>query len=653
MVLLSFQDRDGVRALYTSVKEAACGRQTCSVAILVAHDVDAISSCRMLSTLLRGDKIGYMIHSVVNYLQVVQRINEFVQSDSIRTIFLINCGAVYNLPKLFGESKMRCIVFDNHRPFHLANVYSSEGVVVLENEDTIDELRGEMPGRGDGDDLSVGETDDDDDENDLYDDVGSLIDDDDEDEEGSFVEGDGDGEEEEEDDNDNDEDNAEDDSGSNAAGDPDADDADTSGEQADTSNEENEEAVQDESDSPPAAIFDEEDEENVVVVGKKRKALADQYDPLILRKRQIRAYYERGNFFSSPTSALLINLVKIRGVSVTPDLMWQAILGTTDQYLRSNISEDLYNVICDAITAEVANLGGENKFRVSDGEGSDFSVQSSENGRVETTMDYRFFLYRHWSLYEAMYYSPYVAAKLCVWKQQGSNKLQEMLARIGLPLQESKQLYNYMKPEFKSSFRQFIEEGVIAEEFNLREPGVMFKSFSRYNSFRTPVAASDVVYAATALLEIRRQDAADMDTDAQMASFNRAYESVSIKEEMLLHQGIEAAKDVQTRVVKQAALMLEKPDAIIKVKKFRYAYIYRGSEVETAFSRPMVLTRLGQFLMQVQKENRKWINRNALPLVLLSERKSSFIVVGLSPSADAINMPKEDGTEVFLPLEQR
>jgi cell division control protein 45 len=244
-----------------------------------------------------------------------------------------------------------------------------------------------------------------------------------------------------------------------------------------------------------------------------------------------------------------------------------------------------------------------------------------------------------------------------------------MLARIGLPLQECKQNYNFMRPEFKSSFRQLIEEGDIAEEFNLRNPGVMFKSFSRYNSFRTPVAASDVVYAATALLEICKHSGADTGTssvahveDSQRKSFNDAYEALKLTGEDYLKRGIDVAKAVQKCVVKQAAAMLERPDSIIKAKKFRYAYIYRStgsaglsleSEVETEFARPMVLTRLGQFLMQVQKENRKWINRNALPLVLLSERKSSFIVVGLLPSVDAINMPKEDGTEVFLPLEQR
>ena len=114
-----------------------------------------------------------------------------------------------------------------------------------------------------------------------------------------------------------------------------------------------------------------------------------QYDPATIRKRQIRTYYEIPSYFSSPTSALLVNLVKIRGANVTPDLMWYAILGTTDQYLRSHISEDLYDSICRAIKAEVINLPGASKYKISDGEGGEFSVQGSEYGRVEETVDYR------------------------------------------------------------------------------------------------------------------------------------------------------------------------------------------------------------------------------------------------------------------------
>ena len=49
----------------------------------------------------------------------------------------------------------------------------------------------------------------------------------------------------------------------------------------------------------------------------------------------------------------------------------------------------------------------------------------------------RFMLHRHWPLFDAMYYSNYVAARLSVWKADGKRKLQELLAKIGLRTKSS------------------------------------------------------------------------------------------------------------------------------------------------------------------------------------------------------------------------
>ena len=77
----------------------------------------------------------------------------------------------------------------------------------------------------------------------------------------------------------------------------------------------------------------------------------------------------------------------------------------------------------------------------------------------------------------------------------------------------------------------------------------MFNSFSRYNSFKNPVAASDVVYAASALLELCQQDngssnnrpdnpGTDSVLESQMISFNKAYDCLGIRNEDLLKSGM-------------------------------------------------------------------------------------------------------------------
>ena len=120
MVRLSYLD---IANSYQEVKQAACGRQACSVMILVAYEVscqfgnfhshqtqrldifsfdflfslfvqvDAMASCKMLTQLLRSDNIAYTIRPVLNVDEVIHTFQSFLTED-IKSIFMVNCGAV-------------------------------------------------------------------------------------------------------------------------------------------------------------------------------------------------------------------------------------------------------------------------------------------------------------------------------------------------------------------------------------------------------------------------------------------------------------------------------------------------------------------------------------------------------------------------------
>ncbi len=99
---------------YNLIKQSSCGRQACSVLIFVAlevnshinldfslsftfswlkYQVDAMAATKMLTQLLRSDNIAYNLKPVANFDEVVQSMQDLVTSD-IKTVFLINCGAV-------------------------------------------------------------------------------------------------------------------------------------------------------------------------------------------------------------------------------------------------------------------------------------------------------------------------------------------------------------------------------------------------------------------------------------------------------------------------------------------------------------------------------------------------------------------------------
>ena len=61
--------------------------------------------------------------------------------------------------------------------------------------------------------------------------------------------------------------------------------------------------------------------------------------------------------------------------------------------------------------------------------------------------DYRFPLMRHWSLFEAMMHSPYVAVRLQTWHDKGRRLLQDMLVKMGFPAPQFRQKWSeYLTP---------------------------------------------------------------------------------------------------------------------------------------------------------------------------------------------------------------
>ena len=51
--------------------------------------------------------------------------------------------------------------------------------------------------------------------------------------------------------------------------------------------------------------------------------------------------------YAAPTAMMMMNLVWGRsGANVPLDLVWQAILGVTDQYQRAHITDEYYEELC-------------------------------------------------------------------------------------------------------------------------------------------------------------------------------------------------------------------------------------------------------------------------------------------------------------------
>jgi len=391
------------------------------------------------------------------------------------------------------------------------------------------------------------------------------------------------------------------------------------------------------------------------------------------RRNRLRSYYSSGSFYGSPVAYVAYRLAAQKRWHDNGDLLWLACVGLSDAHIHSRIdmagyahlSTDLRtqcrrlfpNDIVDRVdkTIYAETLVGSNN----NPNGERTQLTLSENGRILADTDYRFFLLRHQSLLNAMLHSNYVASRLQVWNNQGKQVLYEMLAKMGFPLEECQQPYAFMAPHLKRKLRDKISE--YKGEFGLDK--LEYTSFQRVTGYNSLLSASDVSYAIAALLESESADSFHTALEAlnPKAISSNGGGSVLVNGGSLtsgIGSGITKAMQLQRKIVATAMSLVERK-AIIRLRHFRYAFIActsqeakdssfqttvdnpeenstsskettPGSEEYHIFSRPLALTRLAHWLMDMHRGNGKWTGSKNRPLVLCAENPitSTYLVVG-------------------------
>ncbi|CAI5735164.1 unnamed protein product [Peronospora destructor] len=281
--------------------------------------------------------------------------------------------------------------------------------------------------------------------------------------------------------------------------------------------------------------------------------------------------------------------------------------------------------------------------------------------------------YRHWSLYEAMYYSDYVASKLGLYHDQarrvgariaagnsgndvGITALHIFLARMGFSLKQSQQKFSYMPLEMKQKLREKTEE--MAPEFGL--DNLFYGSFKRTFAFQYQLCAADAVYGLQALLEApesyvaavfeaethQQQQSTSMNLfslDSVMAASantsdtadgkdkddgmteespqddfrqqnfmlaNTALTCQSITFSKLMESGIKVSMSLKQAIVRVGLSIMEWK-LLVRVKHFRYVCLNVPEREQELFANANVLTQLALFLLNVHRASGKWGGPNA------------------------------------------
>ena len=227
------------------------------------------------------------------------------------------------------------------------------------------------------------------------------------------------------------------------------------------------------------------------------------------------------------------------------------------------------------------------------------------------------------------------------------------------------------------------------QEYNLDR--FEFTSFTRVTGYSSLLSASDASYAVTALLEYEAPsgtttesddpgDIIDKNNTVGIEAFNNAYDALgthssepmggllngmntegydssnlvnggNLSTNIGIGAGIRRAMALQKSII-HTAVGLSERGAIALLRHFRYAHVTSSSVGENQiirtdlirsannnagndkrdhiFSKPLALTRLAHFLMNMNRENGKWIGTKARPLILIADkpRSNTCLIVG-------------------------
>uniref|UniRef100_A0A7S1C114 Uncharacterized protein n=2 Tax=Corethron hystrix TaxID=216773 RepID=A0A7S1C114_9STRA len=401
------------------------------------------------------------------------------------------------------------------------------------------------------------------------------------------------------------------------------------------------------------------------------------------RRQRIRTYYSRGSSHGLPPSYILHRIADGTRHSSHPDVLWWAAIGLAEANTHGRLDSGGYEALSQALRSDLGKI-----YPME--EDSMMMQQSSEDlpntltGKILCAKEHRLYMLRHWSLYEALYHSSYVSTKWSVWTEGGERTLREMVAGMGVPLEEARQRYAFMRPVWRRRLGGLME--VAAKEYGLNE--LTHMGFFRVTGYRSLLSATDAALAITALLESPAPSSGE--DGLLLSSFHNAMDALgtsgfpgAVEREGSdvstlvngnlaanatrssnangggggchgMSAGIRRAMSSQAAIVSTAVALVEK-NAIVRLKEFRFAYLHScgvvppnhntggGGQIgdmahlsqsgddqrqhypldreSEFFSHPLALHRLAHFLMDMHRENGRWTGPSrSLPLVLAAER---------------------------------
>lgn len=360
----------------------------------------------------------------------------------------------------------------------------------------------------------------------------------------------------------------------------------------------------------------------------------------------ITMYYNQGTTVLTLTLLVVYGLLTNIGETLV-DQLWLAIIGTTA--LDAHYPQ-VYDQLQPIFKDEVARLGPTEESR----------ERTADNMSLTVENDYHLFLLRHWTLYDAFFYLSQVNLKLHLWTEEGKKKLHKMFAKMGVLLSMAQQKWLYMDIRVKKRlpiiFKNYLPT------YGLE--GIVREGFIRLFGYTVQLLAMECVEAITALLEssVAPEEAPETLTDeavlaniekkekSWLENYWRAWDALNMTPKAvltksaltgpklrgydLLVDGLERAKLVQQTVFRTGMSLLERK-MVKNLRLYRLCVLSDNDIPDLALmNNPSMLAKLGTWLLDTLTEIDFALEKPSLkPLVvtLLDVAADTYLVMGLAP----------------------
>ncbi len=392
-------------------------------------------------------------------------------------------------------------------------------------------------------------------------------------------------------------------------------------------------------------------------------------------------YYSLGTSYSEPISSLAYSLASELGREDN-DLLWLTIVGVTSLELSGQTSTGLgtKHVTASTVPGEYHKSWKANRssrtYALLRDEVRRLNPPPSESPYISPTYsasaspsdssirlspDPRFLLLRHWSLYDSMLHSPYLASRLHIWNDSGVKRLHKLLAKMGVSLTQCRQTYTHMDMDLKKSLRtQLLKYAGVYGLDEIVPTGAGLASydqegwgFIRSWGWKAQLSAVDVGVVLGAILEVgsgsqhsvnaslsyagssqrtnNGEDPPDR-SEALLPRFFAAYDALAPNHPAQLIASIPAAQHLLRSIFRTGSSLLGKHQ-IRHLRAFRMGVVKDGPDLSLFANSPGALVKLALWVAEAvgaTEREKKGIGE-ATPLVLaaLDEIRGTYVVVGI------------------------